>query len=99
MPNEKEIPFPISEQEFLALNHAIRITDRQRAIEIIIRNTVLSLESALDDSPLTWLQKSPDSRRGDMYALLRVAAKKMEAIADRILAESKRVNKSQQGST
>lgn len=94
MLNEEAPSFPISEAEFQALNHAIRITDRERAIEIIIRNTVKSLESALDDSPKTWLQKSPDSRRGDMYALLRVAAKKMEAIADRILDESKRVKKS-----
>jgi hypothetical protein len=68
----------------------LRLADKHRAVDCVIRAAVEPLAAYLGAGH-DWVADTPIARRAELYAVLKVAVKKIEAIADRLIADAKRM--------
>lgn len=90
--SDKLTPAVVTDDEFNRVNICVRLGDKQRAIEIILNNTMVSLSGYLEENK-KWIQMPPDDRRAELYAMLKVASQKLDAIAEKLLEHSKKHNR------
>jgi hypothetical protein len=83
-----KLPELVTEDEFNRVNYCIRMGDKSRVVEIILNNTMVALSGYLEENK-KWLQMQPNERRAELYAVLKVASKKLDAIGDKLMAHSK----------
>jgi len=79
----------VTDDEFNRVNICVRLGDKSRAIEIILSNTMVSLSGYLEENK-KWLQMQPNARRAELYAMLKVASRKLDAIGNKLLEHSKK---------